>query len=66
MPIYERPNGTLQKRNPRKLLESAEQDWQRWDAAAAALGLTWSDFARRAQDKLAAEVLPKLKRKRKP
>ncbi len=57
MPTYERANGTLQIRNPRKLLESPEEDWTRWKAAAARLGLNWSDFARRAQDRLAAEVL---------
>ena len=37
-----------QKRNPRRLLESVESDWARWDAAAASLGLNWSEFARRA------------------
>lgn len=57
MAIYERANGTLQKRHPRKLLESPEQDWQRWEKAAAVLGLNWSDFARRAQDQLAAVAL---------
>jgi hypothetical protein len=37
-----------QKRNPRRLLESVQQDWDRWDAAALAAGLNWSEWARRA------------------
>jgi hypothetical protein len=37
-----------QKRQPRRLLESVPADWERWDAAARAAGLNWSEFARRA------------------
>lgn len=35
-------------RRPRRLVESVPQDWARWDAAAARLGLTFAEFARRA------------------
>jgi hypothetical protein len=66
MAIYTRSNGTLQKRHPRKLLESQEDDWKRWQKAADALGLNWSDFARRAQDQLAAKVASDTPPKRKP
>jgi hypothetical protein len=37
-----------QKRNPRRLLESVQGDWERWDAAAALEGVNWSEFCRRA------------------
>lgn len=37
-----------QKRLPRRLLEAVPQDWERWDAAARAAGLNWSEFTRRA------------------
>jgi len=43
-------SGRKQKRRPRRLVEAAEQDWQRWDAACEALGLNFSEFARRALD----------------
>lgn len=39
-----------QKRRPRRLLESVQQDWDRWDAAASREGLTFTEFARRALD----------------
>lgn len=37
-----------QKRNPRRLLESVQGDWDRWDAAAEREGVNWSEFCRRA------------------
>jgi hypothetical protein len=37
-----------QKRNPRRPLEAVVQDFERWDAAAKAAGLNWSEFTRRA------------------
>ena len=37
-----------QKRLPRRPLEAVTQDWERWDAAAEASGLNWSEFTRRA------------------
>jgi len=37
-----------QKRLPRRLLEAVPADWERWDAAARAAGLNWSEFTRRA------------------
>ena len=37
-----------QKRKPRRLLESAAVDWERWDAEAKRQGLNFSEFARRA------------------
>jgi len=37
-----------QKRLPRRLLEAVAEDWERWDAAARAAGLNWSEFTRRA------------------
>lgn len=37
-----------QKRNPRRLLEAVPGDWERWDIAAKAAGLNWSEFTRRA------------------
>jgi hypothetical protein len=37
-----------QKRNPRRLLESVQGDWDRWDEAAALEGVNWSEFCRRA------------------
>lgn len=36
------------RRNKRRPLEAVQQDWDRWDAAAAVLGLNFSEFARRA------------------
>lgn len=42
-----------QKRNPRRPLEAVAKDFERWDAAAAALGLNWSEFARRAMNRVA-------------
>lgn len=37
-----------QKRNPRRLVEATPQDWARWDAAARAEGVNFSEFTRRA------------------
>ena len=37
-----------QKRLPRRLLESVQQDWERWDKYAKLEGLNWSEFTRRA------------------
>jgi hypothetical protein len=37
-----------QKRKPRRLLESAAVDWERWDAEAQRQGLNFSEYARRA------------------
>jgi hypothetical protein len=37
-----------QVRNKRRLLESVDHDWARWDAAAKAEGLNWSEWARRS------------------
>lgn len=37
-----------QKRRPRRLVESVQADFDRWDAAAEALGLNFAEFARRA------------------
>jgi hypothetical protein len=37
-----------QKRNKRRLLESVDGDWARWDAAAEREGVNWSEFCRRA------------------
>src|SRR5258707_239776 len=36
------------RRNPRRPLEAVQQDFNRWDQAAAVLGINWSEFARRA------------------
>ena len=46
-----------QVRNKRRLLESVDHDWARWDAAAKAEGLNWSEWARRS---LNAAVPPEL------
>jgi len=46
-----------QQRNKRRLLESVKSDWDRWEAAAGALGLNWSEFARRALNQLAGSTL---------
>lgn len=37
-----------QKRKPRRVLESVQGDWDRWDAAAKREGVNWSEFCRRA------------------
>jgi hypothetical protein len=36
------------KRNPQRVLESVEKDWARWDKAADAEGVNFSEFTRRA------------------
>lgn len=41
------------KRKKRRLVEAVDQDWARWDQAAEALGLNWSEFARRAMNQAA-------------
>ena len=41
------------RRNPRRPLEAVQQDFNRWDTAAALLGLNWSEFARRAMNQAA-------------
>lgn len=46
-----------QKRRKRRLVEAADQDWQRWDGAAAALGLNFAEFARRSLNQAAGSVL---------
>lgn len=46
-----------QKRLPRRLIESVPADWERWDAAAKAAGLNWSEWARRALTAAAAGLL---------
>jgi hypothetical protein len=46
-----------QKRRKRRLVEAAEQDWLRWDAACEALGLNFAEFARRALNNSADAVL---------
>lgn len=46
-----------QQRNPRRLLESVPNDWKRWDAAAAAQGLNWSEFTRRVLNEAAEREL---------
>lgn len=46
-----------QKRKPRRLVESVAQDFERWDKAAAALGLNFAEFARRALNQLAGSTL---------
>lgn len=45
------------KRKPRRLVESVPEDWARWDAAAEALGLNFTEFARRALNQLAGSTL---------
>ena len=45
-----------QKRNPRRPLEAVAQDFERWDAAAAAAGLNWSEFTRRALNEASRDV----------
>lgn len=46
-----------QKRNPRKLLESVPEDWERWGRAAKLEGLNWSEFTRRALNERTERVL---------
>jgi hypothetical protein len=48
-----------QKRLPRRPLEAVTQDWERWDAAAEASGLNWSEFTRRALNTAADFVAEK-------
>ena len=45
-----------QRRNKRRLLESVDQDWARWDAAAKAAGLNFSEFARRALNLMSQQM----------
>lgn len=40
-----------------KSLRTWHEERLRWEAAADALGVTWSDFAREALDRYSAEVL---------
>jgi hypothetical protein len=37
-----------QKRRKRRLIEAADQDWERWDAYAERQGLNFAELARRA------------------
>lgn len=37
-----------QKRLPRRPLEAPREDFDKWDAAAAKLGINWSELTRRA------------------
>lgn len=46
-----------QKRNKTRVLESVDQDWARWDEAAKAEGVNWSEFTRRALHVRTREVL---------
>ncbi len=39
------------------MLEAVDVDWQRWDAAAAGLGLNFSEFARRSLNAAAEKEL---------
>lgn len=41
------------KKTKQRLLRSPRQDFERWDAAARKLGITFTDFARRALDRAA-------------
>jgi len=45
-----------QQRNPRRLVESVPEDWQRWDKAAKRAGLNFAEFARRALNHLSAQL----------
>ncbi len=45
-----------QKRNPRRPLEAVAQDFEHWDAAAAYLGLNWSEFTRRVLNEAASAI----------
>jgi hypothetical protein len=51
-----------QKRQPRKLLESVQQDWDRWEKAAQLEGLNWSEFTRRALNERTDRVLEAAKK----
>ena len=44
-----------QRRNKRRLIESVAQDWARWDAAAKATGVNFTEFARRALNLLSSQ-----------
>jgi hypothetical protein len=46
-----------QKRNPRRLVESVGQDWEKWDQAAELEGVNWSEFCRRALNWRADQLL---------
>jgi hypothetical protein len=46
-----------QKRRKSRRVEAPEQDWAAWDAAAAHMGLTWSEFARRAMNALKTSAI---------
>jgi hypothetical protein len=46
-----------QKRRPRRLVESVPEDFARWDEAAGEMGLNFTEFARRAMNRLAETVL---------
>ena len=45
-----------QKRLPRRLLESVEKDWERWDRCAKLEGLNWSEFTRRALEQRCSSI----------
>ena len=51
-----------QVRNPRRLLESVPNDWAYWDQGAAAEGVNWSEYTRRALHAYTREVLARGKR----
>lgn len=46
-----------QKRLPRKVLESPQQDWDRWEHAAELEGINFTAFARRALEQRSSSVL---------
>lgn len=46
-----------QKRNPRRLLESVPEDWERWDTAAKIVNLNWSELTRRALEQFCSQIL---------
>lgn len=39
--------------NPRRILTATQEQIERWDSAAEAWGLTWSEWARRTLDQAA-------------
>lgn len=46
-----------QKRKKRRLVEAVDRDWQAWDHAAQLLGLNFAEFARRALNRAATDVM---------
>ncbi len=50
------PKKSVQKRQPRRLLEAPPPAWKEWDRAAKLEGISWSAFARRAQLQRVASI----------